>query len=56
MAREKSYSAMEVAREKSYSAIDMIKKDLEEFSNTMSHDTGEAVARTSESLRETLKV
>ena len=47
---------LQAAKEKSLSAIDMIKKDLEEFSSTMSHDTGEAVAKTSESLRETLKV
>ena len=47
---------LQAAKDKSLSAIEMIKKDLEEFSNTMSHDTGEAVAKTSESLRETLKV
>ena len=46
---------LQAAKDKSLSAIEMIKKDLEEFSNTMSHDTGEAVAKTSESLRETLK-
>lgn len=47
---------IQAAKEKSMFAYEMIKKDLEEFSNTMSNDTGEAVAKTSESLRETLKV
>ncbi|CAC5360600.1 BSD domain-containing protein 1-A,BSD domain-containing protein 1 [Mytilus coruscus] len=54
-AKEKSMYGIQAAKEKSMSAYEMIKKDLEEFSNTMSNDTGEAVAKTSESLRETLK-
>ncbi|XP_063410834.1 BSD domain-containing protein 1-like isoform X2 [Mytilus trossulus] len=54
-AKETSMYGIQAAKEKSMSAYEMIKKDLEEFSNTMSNDTGEAVAKTSESLRETLK-
>ncbi|KAK3089167.1 hypothetical protein FSP39_001409, partial [Pinctada imbricata] len=48
-------SWIQSAKEKSLSALEMVKKDLSEFTCTMSNDTSQVVVNASDKLKESLK-
>ncbi|XP_041358282.1 BSD domain-containing protein 1-like isoform X2 [Gigantopelta aegis] len=45
---------LQLAKEKSLAAVDFVKRDLSEFTNTMSHDTTKIVEVTSSTIKDTL--